>query len=196
MARNTHQAFPPTSTIVTTATIVVISRIIRVHSRRQHAQLRRHGGSYSGKWRGSNFCSYASWVSTKLNVSYSVRVCAVYVRARACVPVRVCTLAKFDSAYPDNDVCVCVCIQQPSCPRSCLFYRGSVVHGGGANMTHTPRLGVILEYAAGWLRPQENHCLAVPPHAIKSLYVAVAYIQEPNSHATLPHAHTRLCALI
>eukprot|EP00729_Bicosta_minor_P001280 gene1280-5866_t len=51
---------------------------------------------------------------------------------------------------------------------SCLFYRGSVVHGGGANMTHTPRLGVILEYAAGWLRPQENHCLAVPPHAIKS----------------------------
>jgi len=28
--------------------------------------------------------------------------------------------------------------------------------------TDRPRLGVILEYAAAWLRPQENHLLAVP----------------------------------
>ena len=28
--------------------------------------------------------------------------------------------------------------------------------------TAAPRLGVILEYAASWLRQQENHCLAVP----------------------------------
>ena len=47
-------------------------------------------------------------------------------------------------------------------PGSALFYLGSLWHGGGANRTSRPRLGVILEYAAGWLRPQENHCLAVP----------------------------------
>jgi ectoine hydroxylase-related dioxygenase (phytanoyl-CoA dioxygenase family) len=47
-------------------------------------------------------------------------------------------------------------------PGSVMFYLGSLWHGGGANTTSAPRLGVILEYAAAWLRPQENHCLAVP----------------------------------
>jgi len=47
-------------------------------------------------------------------------------------------------------------------PGSTLFYLGNLWHGGGANTTDRPRLGVILEYVASWLRPQENHCLAVP----------------------------------
>ena len=45
---------------------------------------------------------------------------------------------------------------------SVLFYVGSLLHAGGANRTAAPRLGVILEYCAGWLRPQENHVLGVP----------------------------------
>ncbi len=45
---------------------------------------------------------------------------------------------------------------------SVMFYFGSLWHGGGANQTDRPRLGVILEYVASWLRPQENHLLAVP----------------------------------
>jgi len=45
---------------------------------------------------------------------------------------------------------------------SVMFYLGNLFHGGGANVTSRPRLGVILEYLVGWLRPQENHCLAVP----------------------------------
>jgi ectoine hydroxylase-related dioxygenase (phytanoyl-CoA dioxygenase family) len=45
---------------------------------------------------------------------------------------------------------------------SVLFYLGNVLHGGGANTTDRPRLGTILEYVASWLRPQENHLLAVP----------------------------------
>jgi ectoine hydroxylase-related dioxygenase (phytanoyl-CoA dioxygenase family) len=28
---------------------------------------------------------------------------------------------------------------------------------------------VILEYAAGWLRPQENHCLSVPRDIVRDL---------------------------
>src|SRR5512146_1935969 len=54
-------------------------------------------------------------------------------------------------------------------PGSVLFYLGSLWHGGGANQTALPRLGVILEYAAGWLRPQENHCLAVPRAVVRGL---------------------------
>jgi ectoine hydroxylase-related dioxygenase (phytanoyl-CoA dioxygenase family) len=54
-------------------------------------------------------------------------------------------------------------------PGSALFYLGSLWHGGGANQTSRPRLGVILEYAAGWLRPQENHCLAVPHTIVRDL---------------------------
>jgi ectoine hydroxylase-related dioxygenase (phytanoyl-CoA dioxygenase family) len=46
---------------------------------------------------------------------------------------------------------------------SALFYTGSVLHGGGANTTDAPRLGVVLHYCASWLRPAENHVLAVPP---------------------------------
>ena len=52
---------------------------------------------------------------------------------------------------------------------SVLFYLGSLWHGGGANRTDRPRLGVILEYVASWLRPQENHVLAVPPEVVATL---------------------------
>lgn len=52
---------------------------------------------------------------------------------------------------------------------SVMFYLGSLVHGGGANRTDRPRLGVILEYVVSWLRPQENHVLAVPHDVAKEL---------------------------
>ncbi len=45
---------------------------------------------------------------------------------------------------------------------SVMFYLGSVWHGGGANNTDRPRLGVILEFIVSWMRAQENHLLAVP----------------------------------
>jgi ectoine hydroxylase-related dioxygenase (phytanoyl-CoA dioxygenase family) len=52
---------------------------------------------------------------------------------------------------------------------SVLFYLGSLLHAGGANRTAAPRLGVILEYCAGWLRPQENHVLGVPRSIVRDL---------------------------
>jgi hypothetical protein len=54
-------------------------------------------------------------------------------------------------------------------PGSVMFYLGSLWHGGGANRTGQPRLGVILEYAASWLRPQENQSLAVPRGVVRQL---------------------------
>ena len=52
---------------------------------------------------------------------------------------------------------------------SALVYLGSVWHGGGANHTDRPRLGVVLHYAVGWLRPVENHVLAVTPTVARTL---------------------------
>lgn len=50
----------------------------------------------------------------------------------------------------------------------CVFV-GNLVHGGGANRSDRPRLGVIMEYAAAWLRPQENLCLSIPPDVARTL---------------------------
>jgi ectoine hydroxylase-related dioxygenase (phytanoyl-CoA dioxygenase family) len=53
---------------------------------------------------------------------------------------------------------------------SALFFLGSLWHGGGANQTDDiDRLGVILHYSAAWLRPVENHVLAVPPEIVRGL---------------------------
>lgn len=52
---------------------------------------------------------------------------------------------------------------------SAMFFLGSVFHGGGANESPRPRLGVILEYVVGWLRTQENQSLAVPPQIATKL---------------------------
>jgi ectoine hydroxylase-related dioxygenase (phytanoyl-CoA dioxygenase family) len=52
---------------------------------------------------------------------------------------------------------------------SVLLYVGSLWHGGGANQTDQPRLGVILEFVASWLRAQETHLLAVPREIVRDL---------------------------
>jgi ectoine hydroxylase-related dioxygenase (phytanoyl-CoA dioxygenase family) len=52
---------------------------------------------------------------------------------------------------------------------SLLLYLGSLLHGGGANRTDRARLGVVIHYSASWLRPVENHVLAVPPGVVRGL---------------------------
>jgi hypothetical protein len=52
---------------------------------------------------------------------------------------------------------------------SVLLYVGSLWHGGGANRTDRSRLGVAIEYCAGWLRAQETHLLAVSPALARTL---------------------------
>ena len=50
---------------------------------------------------------------------------------------------------------------------SVFIYTGSVLHGGGTNVTEQPRLGVFLHYAPSWLRQEENQYLSCPPEAAK-----------------------------
>lgn len=67
-------------------------------------------------------------------------------------------------------------------PGSVLFYTGSIWHGGGANRTDRPRLGVILEYVSSWLRPQENHVLAVPREVAATLPERLQELLGYNIH--------------
>jgi len=69
-------------------------------------------------------------------------------------------------------------------PGSLMFFRGSVYHGGGTNSTDRPRLGVILEYVATWLRPQENQLLAVPPNVVRTLDQRMQELLGYNIHGS------------
>ncbi len=64
----------------------------------------------------------------------------------------------------DHDGPALSCVVQASMPSgSALFYMGSLWHGGGANRSNGPRMGLINTYALGWLRQEVNQYLAVPP---------------------------------
>jgi ectoine hydroxylase-related dioxygenase (phytanoyl-CoA dioxygenase family) len=45
---------------------------------------------------------------------------------------------------------------------SVLVWHGSLWHGGGANRTGTRRVGVAMNYCAGYIRQQENQQLGIP----------------------------------
>ena len=45
---------------------------------------------------------------------------------------------------------------------SVLVWNGSLWHGGGANRTQTRRVGIAMNYCAGWVRQQENQQLGIP----------------------------------
>lgn len=47
-------------------------------------------------------------------------------------------------------------------PGSVLIWTGGLFHGGGANHSHRPRLGLNVNYNCSWLRQQENQYLAIP----------------------------------
>ena len=52
---------------------------------------------------------------------------------------------------------------------SCLFFIGTLWHGGGANRTTADRLAVTAQYCQPWLRPQEAFSLSTPPHVARAV---------------------------
>jgi ectoine hydroxylase-related dioxygenase (phytanoyl-CoA dioxygenase family) len=46
---------------------------------------------------------------------------------------------------------------------SVLVWHGSLWHGGGANETGERRVGIAMNYCAGFIRQQENQQLGIPP---------------------------------
>jgi ectoine hydroxylase-related dioxygenase (phytanoyl-CoA dioxygenase family) len=50
---------------------------------------------------------------------------------------------------------------------SVLVWHGSLWHGGGANATSERRVGVAMNYCAGWVRQQENQQLGIPLETVR-----------------------------
>jgi len=49
---------------------------------------------------------------------------------------------------------------------SVLVWHGSLWHGGGANTTEQRRVGIAMNYCAGWIRQQENQQLGLAPSVV------------------------------
>ena len=52
---------------------------------------------------------------------------------------------------------------------SVLVWHGRLWHGGGANVTSERRIGVAMNYCAGYIRQQENQQLGVPPEMVRRM---------------------------
>ena len=52
---------------------------------------------------------------------------------------------------------------------SVLLYSGSVIHGGGQNLSESNRTGLNITYCLGWLRTEENQYLSCPPEIAEGL---------------------------
>jgi len=50
---------------------------------------------------------------------------------------------------------------------SVLMWNGSLWHGGGANRTRERRVGIAMNYCAGYIRQQENQQLGIPREVAK-----------------------------
>jgi ectoine hydroxylase-related dioxygenase (phytanoyl-CoA dioxygenase family) len=50
---------------------------------------------------------------------------------------------------------------------SVLVWHGSLWHGGGANQTGDRRVGIAMNYCAGYIRQQENQQLGIPTEAVR-----------------------------
>ena len=57
---------------------------------------------------------------------------------------------------------------------SVLVWHGSLWHGGGANRTSERRVGIAMNYCAGWMRQQENQQLGIPLEIARGVLAAAA----------------------
>lgn len=52
---------------------------------------------------------------------------------------------------------------------SCVFFLGTLWHGGGANRTGAPRLAVTAQYCEPWVRPQEAFTLSTTRDTVRAV---------------------------
>ncbi|NNH72274.1 phytanoyl-CoA dioxygenase family protein [Nocardia uniformis] len=52
---------------------------------------------------------------------------------------------------------------------SCVFFLGTLWHGGGANRSPNPRLALTAQYCEPWLRPQEAFTLSTPHEIVRTV---------------------------
>jgi len=71
--------------------------------------------------------------------------------------------------YPNRPPPADASIQAEMPKGSLLLYLGSTWHGGGANRSNQPRMGMVNTYALGWLRQETNQYLDLPQDAVARL---------------------------
>jgi ectoine hydroxylase-related dioxygenase (phytanoyl-CoA dioxygenase family) len=49
---------------------------------------------------------------------------------------------------------------------SAIVYHGSLWHAGGANRSDTARMGIVINYCAGYIRQEESQLLALRPEQV------------------------------
>lgn len=52
---------------------------------------------------------------------------------------------------------------------SCVFFPGTLWHGGGANRSDRPRLAVTAQYCEPWVRPQEAFTLSMTRETVRAV---------------------------
>lgn len=52
---------------------------------------------------------------------------------------------------------------------SCVFFLGTLWHGGGANRSNQPRLAITSQYCEPWLRPQEAFTLSATRDTVRAV---------------------------
>ncbi len=67
-------------------------------------------------------------------------------------------LADHSPAYGSEQASIPAVMRQGSV----LVWHGSLWHGGGANRSDAVRVGIAMNYCAGWVRQQENQQLGIP----------------------------------
>lgn len=84
-----------------------------------------------------------------------------------------------EERYPEPDEA------QPAVMRagSAVIYLGNTFHAGGANVTKSEkRRGLHVSYCAGWLRTEENQCLATPLALVRQMPVRAQQLLGFGSH--------------
>ncbi|HZZ30468.1 MAG TPA: phytanoyl-CoA dioxygenase family protein [Phenylobacterium sp.] len=67
-------------------------------------------------------------------------------------------------------------------PGDVLLFLGSTLHGGGRNDTDEPRVGMIVSYSLGWLKPYENQWLVYPPQIASTFSPELARLVGYQQH--------------
>jgi ectoine hydroxylase-related dioxygenase (phytanoyl-CoA dioxygenase family) len=68
---------------------------------------------------------------------------------------------------------------------SVVVYLGSVMHGGGANRSDKPRMGLVNTYSLGWLRQEENHYLSIPREVADSYPERIRRLMGYQGHGRI-----------
>ncbi|ACB96541.1 phytanoyl-CoA dioxygenase family protein [Beijerinckia indica] len=84
--------------------------------------------------------------------------------------------------YAAEGATLCEPIVAECNPTDAIVFLGSTLHGGGSNITASPRRGIIISYCLGWLKPYENQWLVYPPEIARNFPHQLAQLVGYRQH--------------